>query len=131
MNGLLLVDKPAGITSHDVVARLRRATDIKRIGHAGTLDPFATGLMLVLLGRATRLSQFFLTMGKEYRLRLRLGEESDTLDVTGKILRRIPDQVSEEQFRKAREIFESVLNSDPDNVEALKALRRLRDEKGI
>src|SRR5262245_8523370 len=99
MTGLLLVNKPPGITSHDVVARLRKQTGIRRIGHAGTLDPFATGLMLILLGRATRLAQFFLGMNKEYRVRCRLGEESDTMDVTGKILRRSPVNVSEEQIR--------------------------------
>ena len=120
MNGLLLVNKPAGITSHDVVVRLRRAADIRRIGHAGTLDPFATGLMLVLLGRATRLSQFFLAMRKEYRLRLRLGEESDTLDVTGKIVRRTPVQVSEDQFRQALALFLGEIQQIPPMFSAVK-----------
>src|SRR5437899_4138167 len=89
-DGLLLIDKPAAITSHDLVARLRRLTEIKKIGHAGTLDPLATGLMLLLLARATRLSQFFMGLDKEYLVRLRLGEESDTLDVTGRILQTKP-----------------------------------------
>lgn len=101
MNGLLLVDKPAGVTSHDVVARLRKEMGIRRIGHAGTLDPLATGLLPALLGQATRLSQFFQGMEKEYWVRSRLGQESDTLDVSGKILRCRPVSVSLEEIQRA------------------------------
>jgi tRNA pseudouridine55 synthase len=82
--GALLVDKPAGITSHDVVARLRRALKQKRIGHTGTLDPFATGLMIVCLGRATRLAQFLTAETKVYEAIVRFGFSTDTQDRTGK-----------------------------------------------
>ncbi|MBI4456330.1 MAG: tRNA pseudouridine(55) synthase TruB [Acidobacteria bacterium] len=121
MNGLLLVNKPPGITSHDLVVGLRRQTGIKKIGHAGTLDPFATGLMLMLLGRATRLSQFFLGMDKEYRLRFRLGEESNTMDVTGNILpRRLSVDVSVEQLQRVLDSFTGELEQIPPMFSAIK-----------
>ena len=71
--GILPVDKPPGPTSHDAVARLRKAIRVKRVGHAGTLDPFASGLLLLLVGPATRLSELFLGMDKRYEATLRLG----------------------------------------------------------
>ncbi len=81
--GLLLVDKPAGITSHDVVQLARRAYHEKSIGHLGTLDPFATGLLILLLGRSTRLATFIVTEPKEYEATIRFGSETDTDDSTG------------------------------------------------
>lgn len=81
--GLLLVDKPAGPTSHDVVERARRGCGIRRIGHTGTLDPFATGLLLLCVGRATRLAEYFHLLPKSYVATLRLGVETDTHDPTG------------------------------------------------
>ena len=86
--GLALVDKPAGMTSHDVVAVVRRATKAQRAGHAGTLDPFATGLLVVLLGRATRLIPFMDGEPKVYDATIRFGEEMDTDDSTGVVVRR-------------------------------------------
>ena len=83
MDGILVIDKPAGITSHDVVARVRRVLKTKRVGHTGTLDPFATGVLVVLVGRATRLAQFLDKDEKEYEALLRFGFETDTGDVTG------------------------------------------------
>src|SRR6184192_4832691 len=83
MDGLIIVDKPAGWTSHDVVARARRILKEKRIGHTGTLDPFATGVLVVLVGRATRLAQFLSGAEKEYEATIRLGYATDTGDVTG------------------------------------------------
>jgi tRNA pseudouridine55 synthase len=82
--GVLLVDKPAGVTSHDVVARVRRERGLK-VGHAGTLDPFATGLLLVLLGRATRLQRYLLALPKTYRATARLGWRSTTGDPDGEL----------------------------------------------
>jgi tRNA pseudouridine55 synthase len=79
----LLVDKPAGVTSHDVVARLRRALNTRAVGHTGTLDPFATGLLVALVGRATRLARFVEGQRKTYRATLRLGVRTDTDDLTG------------------------------------------------
>jgi tRNA pseudouridine55 synthase len=83
MNGILIIDKPAGITSHDVVARVRRILNTKRVGHTGTLDPFATGVMVILVGQATRLAQFLDKDEKEYEAVVRLGFETNTGDVTG------------------------------------------------
>ncbi len=83
MDGILIIDKPAGITSHDVVAQLRKILKTKRIGHTGTLDPFATGVMVVLVGKATRLAQFVDKDDKEYEALIRFGFETDTGDRTG------------------------------------------------
>lgn len=83
--GLLLVDKPAGCTSHDVVARARRALGVKRIGHAGTLDPFATGLLILLVGRATRLATWLDGEPKVYDATIAFGTETDSDDATGAV----------------------------------------------
>lgn len=88
-DGLLLVDKPAGMTSHDVVGVARRALGERRIGHAGTLDPFATGLLVLLVGRATRLLPYLDGEPKVYEATIRLGVETDTDDVTGAPLRSV------------------------------------------
>ncbi len=82
-DGILIIDKPAGITSHDVVARVRRILKMKRIGHTGTLDPFATGVMVILVGKATRLAQFLDKDAKEYEAVVQFGFETDTGDLTG------------------------------------------------
>ncbi len=81
--GILLVDKPAGITSHDVVAEARRALAVRKIGHAGTLDPFATGLLVLGVGRATRLLEYLVGLEKEYEATARLGVTTDSLDPEG------------------------------------------------
>jgi tRNA U55 pseudouridine synthase TruB len=83
MNGVLVVDKPAGPTSHDVVARVRRATGVARIGHTGTLDPLATGVLPLVLGRATRLAQFLSGSDKEYLAEVRFGSATSTYDAEG------------------------------------------------
>src|SRR5215212_9065527 len=83
MDGLLIIDKPEGWTSHDVVARARRILREKRVGHTGTLDPFATGVLVLLVGRATRLAQFLAGAEKEYAATIRLGFATDTGDLTG------------------------------------------------
>src|SRR5665213_3736244 len=83
MNGLLIVDKPAGITSHDVVSIVRRATGEKSVGHLGTLDPMATGVLPLLLGKYTRLAQFFSTADKSYEGSIRFGFATDTFDAEG------------------------------------------------
>ncbi len=88
--GLLLIDKPAGITSHDVVDVARRAYGERSIGHLGTLDPFATGLLILLLGRATRLSTFIDNEPKVYEATIRFGNETDTDDATGTPTRTAP-----------------------------------------
>src|SRR5215213_10249059 len=83
MDGILIIDKPGGRTSHDVVARARRVLREKRVGHTGTLDPFATGVLVLLVGRATRLAQFLAGAEKEYLATIRLGFNTDTGDLTG------------------------------------------------
>ncbi len=83
--GLILVDKPVGLTSFGVISRLRKLTGIKKIGHSGTLDPFATGLLPILIGRFTRLAQYLESGTKTYRLSLVLGEARDSLDRTGEV----------------------------------------------
>jgi tRNA pseudouridine55 synthase len=88
MNGVLVIDKPEGITSHDVVAAARRALRESRIGHTGTLDPMATGILPLAIGRATRLVQFLTSADKEYIATIRLGLTTDTYDVTGRELAR-------------------------------------------
>ena len=87
-NGVLNIDKPAGMTSHDVVGRVRRVAHLKRVGHAGTLDPDATGVLLVCLGTATRLSDYLADEGKEYRATLALGVTTTTEDASGEALTR-------------------------------------------
>lgn len=89
-DGLLLVDKPAGLTSHDVVAVVRRALGERRIGHAGTLDPFATGLLVLLAGRGTRLIAYVDTEPKVYDATIRFGTETDSDDRTGAVVREAP-----------------------------------------
>lgn len=84
MDGILIVDKPAGWTSHDVAARVRRVLGERRVGHTGTLDPFATGVLVVLVGRATRLAQFLAGAAKEYEATVRFGYATDTGDLTGR-----------------------------------------------
>ena len=83
MDGILVIDKPAGVTSHDVVDEIRRILHERRIGHTGTLDPFATGVLAILVGRATRLAQFLSGLEKEYEAVIRLGYATDTGDITG------------------------------------------------
>jgi tRNA pseudouridine55 synthase len=88
--GLLLVDKPVGMTSHDVVAVVRRATRVRKVGHTGTLDPFATGLLIVLVGRGTRLIPYVEGEPKVYEATIRFGAATDTDDITGQVIREAP-----------------------------------------
>lgn len=99
--GILLVDKPQGITSHDVVDRLRRKLKMKRIGHAGTLDPMATGLLIMLIGKATKVSQFLISLDKSYEGTIRFGVETDSHDAEGEVVAEIPvpKNLSEEILR--------------------------------
>ncbi len=90
MEGILLVDKTTDHTSHDVVARLRGKLRMKRVGHAGTLDPMATGLLIILVGKATRVSQYLMSLDKEYEGTIELGKVTDTQDAEGEVLETIP-----------------------------------------
>ena len=90
MEGILLVDKPGDHTSHDVVARLRGKLKMQRIGHAGTLDPMATGLLVILVGKATRVSQYLVSLDKEYEGTIELGKTTDTQDAEGEMMETRP-----------------------------------------
>ena len=104
MCGLIPVIKPQGITSFGAVAKIRKLTGEKHIGHTGTLDPMATGVLPVLIGRATKLSDYMLASDKEYKARVKLGVVTDTLDITGNVLSYSPVSVTNEEI-------DSVLNS--------------------
>lgn len=103
MNGILIVDKPKGITSHDVVDFIRKRFRIKKVGHAGTLDPQASGVLLLLLGKATKESSILSCYDKEYLATLTLGIATDTQDQTGQIIKR--DKVGPLTINQAREAF--------------------------
>ena len=105
--GILLVDKPSGITSHDIVDRLRRKLKMKRIGHAGTLDPLATGLMIMLIGKATKVSQFLISLDKAYEGTFELGVETDSQDLEGQVVeqKKIPQDLSEDMIRNEMNQF--------------------------
>ncbi len=104
-NGLLVVDKPQGMTSHDVVSRLRRIANMRKIGHTGTLDPMATGVMVMLLGQATRLSEYLIRHDKTYVATVQLGSTTDTYDAEGEIVA----QTDVPEFSTAQ--IESVLDN--------------------
>lgn len=97
LHGLLLVDKPSGMTSHDVVSRVRRLAGTKEVGHSGTLDPLASGLMVVLLGEATKLSSIVTEGDKAYEVQVQLGIETDTLDITGQVEKTTPVAVKKDE----------------------------------
>jgi tRNA pseudouridine55 synthase len=107
MLGALIIDKPEGYTSHDVVARVRRAAGTRRVGHAGTLDPFATGALVCCIGPATRLVQFLVGLDKEYLATVRLGYATDTQDRTGKQITplRSPTELGLEELRRTLREF--------------------------
>jgi len=112
--GLLLIDKPAGITSHDVVDIARRAYGERSIGHLGTLDPFATGLLVLLLGRSTRLATFIDNEPKVYEATIRFGEETDTGDPTGDVIRTAPPPSSEAVLAAIPSLTGDILQVPPE-----------------
>ena len=105
MNGIICIDKPQGFTSFDVVAKLRGITKIRRIGHAGTLDPMATGVLPVFIGRATKACDMLPDSDKEYEAEFRLGVVTDTQDSTGEVLSRSESRVAESDLRAAVDSF--------------------------
>jgi len=131
-DGLVVVDKPAGCTSHDVVARLRRVYEQRRVGHAGTLDPMATGVLVVCLGQAVRLSEYLIDHDKVYRARVRLGVETDTYDATGQVLSERTVNVTPAQVHAALNSFVGKISQRPpahsaiqrDGVRAYKLARQ-------
>ena len=120
-DGVLLVDKAAGMTSHDVVALVRRQLQIKKVGHCGTLDPIATGLLLLTLGRGTKIQDLLMSEDKEYTGTLTLGATTDTQDRAGKILEERPVPPLDDQLvRSAFEKFRGDFYQMPPMVSAIK-----------
>lgn len=120
MNGILLIDKPSGWTSNDVVIKLKGILHQRRVGHSGTLDPMATGLLVVFAGRATRAVEFAEAHSKRYIARLSLGIVTDTQDITGNILSRNEADISEEKFIEAIKSFEGPQEQLPPMYSAIK-----------
>lgn len=121
MNRILVIDKPRGLTSHDVVARVRRITRVQKVGHAGTLDPAATGVLVVLVGKATRLAQFFVDLEKRYRGRVVLGITTHTQDSEGNVESTADvSGVTRPQIEEAFAAFEGETEQIPPMVSALK-----------
>jgi tRNA pseudouridine55 synthase len=118
--GLLLVDKPSGITSHDVVDLVRRGLGTKKVGHAGTLDPSATGLLLLGVGRATRLLRFLGDLPKTYEGTMRLGVETTTLDGEGEVVRTGPVTATRDQVASAMRALEGESQQRPPEYSAVK-----------
>ena len=121
LHGVLNINKPAGWTSHDVVLHLRRVLGIRKIGHAGTLDPAATGVLPILLGKGTKIADHLLTWKKQYAAVLRLGQSTDTQDATGTIIQEAStDLLSDDQIQSALEEFRGEIQQIPPMYSAVK-----------
>lgn len=132
MDGVLILDKPLDVTSHDVVARARHILHERRIGHAGTLDPFATGVLVLLVGRGTRLAQFLTGLDKEYEAIIRLGYATDSGDRTGKPLE-TPDVANSADLRQRieRNLDEAIvsLSGEIDQVPPMFSAKKRQGQK--
>jgi len=120
MHGILNLDKPRGLTSHDVVDRVRALAHQRRVGHAGTLDPMATGVLLVCLGRATRVAEYLMASPKVYRARVRLGVVTDTYDAEGKVVEEHPVEVDQVAVEEALARFRGRILQVPPMYSAIK-----------
>lgn len=120
LNGIIIIHKEAGFTSHDVVAKMRGICKQKKIGHTGTLDPQATGVLPVCLGSGTKLCDMLTDKDKEYVTELLLGVETDTQDTTGSVLKTSPAEVSCEEVRAAVKSFQGIYHQIPPMYSALK-----------
>ena len=120
MNGILNIFKPRGMTSHDVVNILRRKTGIKRIGHTGTLDPMATGVLPICIGKATRVSEYLLNLDKEYIADISLGSKTDTLDAEGQVLETSKKEVTRDEIVQVVMSYLGEIKQVPPMYSALK-----------
>jgi tRNA pseudouridine55 synthase len=121
VEGIIVVNKPDGITSHDVVARIRRKLKFRKVGHAGTLDPLATGVLVILLGKATKLFDKFVAFDKAYRATMILGKKTDSADIQGKVLSQKPyEHITESDIKEAFKKFEGEIDQVPPMVSAVK-----------
>ncbi len=118
--GFLIIDKPSGVTSHDVVAAVRRATGVRKVGHAGTLDPMATGVVVVAIGRVTRLLRFIQELDKEYLATAVFGVSTDTLDADGSVLEREPMDIAPADVEAVLGRFLGTIEQVPPMVSAVK-----------
>lgn len=119
--GIIVVNKPDGLTSHDVVARVRHKLKIRRVGHAGTLDPMATGVLILLIGKATKLFNKFVALDKAYRATLILGMTTDSSDICGKILKQNScENITSRQIEQAFIQFVGEIDQVPPMVSAVK-----------
>lgn len=128
MDGVLVIDKPSGITSHDVVTRARHILHERRIGHTGTLDPFATGVLVVLLGKATRLSQFLTGVDKEYEAIIRLGYSTETGDRTGNPISGPPAEAGNWTEEEIEAALQS-LRGDIDQIPPMYSAKKVEGRK--
>jgi tRNA pseudouridine55 synthase len=119
-SGLIIVDKPAGLTSHDVVARVRRIAGTRKVGHAGTLDPMATGVLVVGVEKATKLLGYLTLTEKEYQATIRLGQSTTTDDAEGEVLGGTPKPVAEEELAAAVSELTGEIQQVPPKVSAIK-----------
>ncbi|MCL4478824.1 MAG: tRNA pseudouridine(55) synthase TruB [Deltaproteobacteria bacterium] len=120
-SGLILVDKPKGITSYDVIRLLKGFLSTKKIGHTGTLDPIATGLLIILIGNSTKLANHFIKQDKVYRFTIKLGQDTDTMDSTGKIIKEGDYKfISKERFGEAIKSFIGEIEQFPPMFSAVK-----------
>jgi len=125
ISGVLVIDKPVGMTSHDVVQAIRNGTGIRRAGHTGTLDPRASGVLVVLVGPAVRLSEFVSASDKRYQAIIRMGNTTDTFDSEGSFTgEEIPVDVSEEEFETVLKGFEGEIEQTPPQYSAVKVKGR-------
>lgn len=121
MNGILVVDKPKGPTSHDICQYFKRTLPVKKVGHAGTLDPLATGILVILLDDATKLQSIFMGKDKEYEFTMRLGVTTDTYDSEGKVVSEIsPDGDVEEKLKSILPQFTGEIWQTPPPFSAIK-----------
>lgn len=121
LHGILVINKPSGITSHDVVDIVRRKFKMKQVGHAGTLDPLATGVLVVLVGQATKLFNKFSSFDKAYMATMTLGIKTDTADIKGTVIAQKPyDGVTQEQVERIFKKFLGEIDQVPPMVSALK-----------
>ena len=130
MDGILIIDKPEGLTSHDVVARVRRALKTKRVGHTGTLDPFATGVLVLLIGKATRLAQFLDKDEKEYEAVIQFGYETDTGDKTGARTAKCRLRNEEIAERLATTDWQNVLSEFRGEIEQIPPMYSAKKQAG-
>jgi tRNA pseudouridine55 synthase len=124
ISGILVVDKPVGLTSHDVVQVIRKGTNIRRAGHTGTLDPRASGVLVVLIGPAVRLSEYVSASDKRYQAIVHLGASTDTYDAEGKITTTSTVEISESQFEEALKKFVGEIEQTPPPYSAVKVKGR-------